>query len=89
MADLIRRTFRRLRMLDNFYKMLDYVPFLCIVNGKVNINTARIVEALIIAVVGGAFAAYITVAKLEVRIQNMEKKLERMERDFYIPKFGR
>ena len=76
-------------MLDNFWnRFLDYMPFIALVNGKITINGTRILEALIISIVGGALAAYITVAKLEVRMQNIEKKLERIERDFYTPRFG-
>lgn len=76
-----------------FEQVIQYVPFLAMTaNGKTTLNVPRILEALIIGAVVGLMASYITVQKLEVkmeamttRISNLEKKTEKIYGDIYIP----
>lgn len=75
---------------------LHSLPFLVTVNNKTDFNWTRIIEALIIA----GLTAYITVAKMEVkinyienslqkndlRIEKLNDKIEKITRDFLVNK---
>lgn len=74
-------------------RFIELLPFLLVTNGKVQLNTSRIIEAVLIAVIGGAFAGYLAVQKMDVKMQEMEKQVLEMKQDmkrfytdFYIPR---
>lgn len=68
--------------------IVGQLPFLCLgIDGKARLNTARIIEAVIIAAIGGLMAGYIAVAKMEVRMDGMEKKVDKIVEDIYKPVF--
>lgn len=69
-------------MLD---KIESFVPFLLSVNGKTSINIDRVIEAIIIGVLAGFIGAYITVAKMEVRMEKLEKQVDKIYVDIYKP----
>jgi len=63
-----------------FDRFLDFIPFLMTVDRRHKINSTRILEALIIAIIGGVFAGYIAFSKMEVK-QDMQK----LRYDLYRP----
>lgn len=77
-------------------KLLNLIPFILTVEGRHRFNTARIIEAIIIAVIGGSFAGYIAMAKMEVKLTELEKAvvetkqdMKQFYRDFYVPRGNR
>jgi hypothetical protein len=56
------------------------IPFVLNLDGsnKVKLNPARIMEALIIAGVGGMLAAYITTAELKMKLTYQELQIQLM-----------
>ncbi len=73
--------------MEHWSRLLDYIPFVAMVNGKITVNTARLVEAAIIAIVTGFLTSYITLAKMEIRVANIEKKIDKIYEDIYAPRF--
>lgn len=76
-----------------FDKFLDYIPFLMMVDRRHKINSTRILEAIIIAIIGGAVAGYISFSKMEVRFENMQitvselkQDVQKLRQDLYIPR---
>ncbi len=68
-------------------------PFLTVVNGKARVNTGMIIQALIVAGVGGAIVAYINLSKLEVKfdaimdeIIEIKQDVKDIRKDFYKPR---
>ena len=72
-------------MSENLKAILECVPFLLLVNGKFTVNTGRLLETILIAVLGGFLSAYITVKNLEVRINQLEAKVDKIYTDIYKP----
>jgi hypothetical protein len=85
-------------------KVSDWVPhtlhwlLLCIPavtaeSGRLKINTAMIIQALIIAGVGGAIVGYMNLGKMEVRFDAMmdeiveiKQDVKDIRKDFYKPR---
>lgn len=74
----------------------DLIPFMLMIGDKPHINMPRIIEAVVIAVIVGAFAGYISLGKLEVkfdgfkesmgmRIDRIERKVDSLVDDLYRP----
>jgi len=62
-------------MPENLYTLL---PFLVTkTNGQPSLNFARVIEAIIIAVIGAFVASYIAVAKIEVKLEFMQKEISK------------
>jgi hypothetical protein len=62
------------------FEILGGVPFLLATDtGGMKLNYARIVEALIIAGVGGFFAAQLTMGELKTKLTYLEGQNSRME----------
>ena len=71
---------------DAMDKLLVGIPFVASINGRPALNYTRIIEALIIAVVAGGLSGYIAVQKLELRMDMIEKKVEKVFNDIYRPR---
>lgn len=76
-------------------KLLSFIPFIMSVNGEYKINMTRIIEAVIISVLGGAVAGYITMVKMEVKmadlkedVRRLEAKVDKIYGDIYRPEIG-
>jgi hypothetical protein len=72
--------------------ILACIPAVTVASGKAKINTAQIIQFLIVAGVGGMIAGYITLTKLEVKfdmivdkIVNIENSVKEIRKDFYKP----
>lgn len=79
-----------------FERLFDFAPFMLMVDHKPSLNVSRIVEGLIIGLVAGAFAGYISIKELEVKVDNLSEKTEKLERvietirqDLYKPVGGK
>ena len=72
-------------MSENLKAILESVPFVLLVNGKFTVNTGRVLETILIAVIGGLLSAYTTVKNLEVRINQLEAKVDKIYADIYKP----
>ena len=71
-------------------KFLQYIPFLMMTTeGKIKVNTTRILEAIIYAVIGGLMSGYISVKIMEVKILELEKKVDKIYNDIYVPRMPR
>jgi len=65
--------------------LLEFIPFILITrttDGKRNtkLNIARLIEAFIIILITVFLSAYIAVAKLEVKLENLEHRVQRIEK---------
>lgn len=58
------------------HKYLSFVPFLMMVNGGPKLSGARIVEAVIIAIIAGGFAGFVSFKQLEVKVDNIKYQNE-------------
>lgn len=70
------------------------IPFMVMGTGSTHVRTQRIIEAILIAALAGAFSGYVTLAMLEVKFNNLQaqvrdngKQIEKIVDDFYLP-FG-
>lgn len=72
-------------------KVIDYIPFLAVTSGGrvPHLNFSRIVEAVIIAIVAGGLSAYITVQKIEIQLNYIEKKVDKIYSDVYSPTWNK
>ena len=61
------------------------LPFMLTVGVKSHLNTPRLIEGLIIAIVTASLPSYITVQQLEYRMEQVEKKVDRVIADIYKP----
>lgn len=67
-------------MPENMIKILEFVPFITLTaDGKPQLNSSRITEAVIIGAICSAMTAYITLQKMEVKFNNLEKDMQRVE----------
>jgi ABC-type taurine transport system substrate-binding protein len=61
-------------------KLIEYIPFAVLSeHGKPQLNTARILETILIGIIGGAVAAYMTVKEIEVKIVFIKEKIDKIE----------
>ena len=58
---------------------LSWVPFLATTVDRRELSTQRIAEALIIAALSAGGASFVTVTKMEARMDNMTASVTRME----------
>ncbi|MCK5018671.1 MAG: hypothetical protein KAS32_16540 [Candidatus Peribacteraceae bacterium] len=80
-------------MPDNLVKwLIDVTPCVGLVAGKYTIDTAKIVQAVIIALISGLLINVMMIPKIQViiehmgtRIEKIEFEVEEMRRDFYKP----
>ena len=79
MYEWVKATFEHLRHIP------ESLPFMAMTANRAHLNTSRIVEAVIIALLAGTFSGYISVQKMELRIGELEKKIDRMYADIYQP----
>ena len=76
-------------MSEKLHHLLGSLPFLLMsFDGKISVNKTRIIESIIYAVVGGLFSGYVAVKVIEVKIDVLEKKVDRIITDFYKPRVG-
>jgi hypothetical protein len=69
-------------MPDRILGLLGSFPFLLITNsGKVKFNTARITEAIIIAIITGLVSGYVMMQRMDVKVTYMEKQMESIQTD--------
>lgn len=64
--------------------IVEYVPFVILhidKDGqmKPHLNTARIAEAIFIAIIAGLFATHMTVSELKVEMVNIKDRLRQLE----------
>jgi len=64
-----------------FDRFLDFIPFLMTVDRRHKINSTRILEALIIAIIGGVFAGYIAFSKMEVKFEYLQTNVMELKQD--------
>ena len=69
--------------------LLNLIPFVLTTQNKVHMNWSRVLEAIVIAIIGGAMAGYISVKELTVKFEmltsqttSIEKRVERIENLF-------
>lgn len=55
-----------------------FLPFILAIEGKSKINTTRIVEAIIIAAIGGLVAGFITTKELKVEVSNIKCNIQQL-----------
>ena len=73
-------------MQDQLFAILGGLPFFLLsTDGHVKINKSRIIEAVIIAVIGGLVAGYVSVKQLEVKMDILQKKVDTIYEDIYKP----
>lgn len=76
---------------QGFSDSLQYIPFFGMVlgggkNGKQLIT--RLTEAVIIAVMAGYISSYITLKVIEIRMDSVEVKVDKIFNDIYKPVIG-
>lgn len=73
--------------MDSFKHLVEFVPFLITTADKrYHLNYADITKTVIIGIITGLLSAYVTVQRLDVRMNEVEKKIERFQKDFYKPR---
>ena len=73
-------------MPDNLHHIIGSLPFFILsTDGHLKINRARIAEAVIIAVIGGLVAGWVSVKQLEVKMDMLQKKVDKIYEDIYKP----
>ena len=73
-------------MSEKLHHLLGSLPFLLMsFDGKISVNKTRIIESIIYAVVGGLFSGWVAVKVIEVKIDVLEKKVDKIYEDIYRP----
>lgn len=72
-------------MMESLKQFLPFCLMLGLSSSKPTLNSARVIEAVIIAVVAGILAGYVAVVKMEVRMDVLEEKVDRIYADIYRP----
>ena len=67
--------------------LILHTPFILAIEGKPKINTSRVIEAVIISLLGGVVAGYIAVQKLEVKVDILTQKVDKIYNDIYRPTY--
>lgn len=74
-------------MPERFVSLLGGIPFLLITNQDnrrhISVNWSRLVEALIIAILGGLLSGYIAVQKLEVKFDLLSGQVKQTQEQFF------
>jgi len=69
---------------------VSHLPFLMVnTDNKIKLNSNRIIEAIIIAVIAGLFSGYVSVQKMDIRLISLEHKVDKMFNDIYKPKIDK
>ena len=77
-------------MIEHFKDIISHLPFLIISSdNKIKLNSNRIIEAIIIAVIAGVFSGYVSVKNMDIRLVSLEHKVEKMFNDIYKPKIDK
>lgn len=67
-------------MPEKLVELLGHLPFLLIVkkldHDHIAVNWARIVEAILIAIISGAFAGYISLARLAAKFDMLAEQVK-------------
>lgn len=73
--------------MDSFKHIFEFIPFLITTADKrYHLNYADLTKTIIIGVITGLLSAYVTVQRLDVRMNEVEKKIEQFQKDFYKPR---
>lgn len=73
-------------MPEKLMHLIGSLPFMLITgDGKAHINKTRIIESIIYAVVGGLFSGWVAVKVIEVKLDMLEKKVDKIYSDIYRP----
>lgn len=76
-------------MPDGLHRALEFIPFLMVTGDRrYHINTADIMKTVVIGILTGLLSAYVTVQRLDLRMDQVEKKIEQIQKDFYKPRVG-
>ncbi|MBT9165104.1 MAG: hypothetical protein DDT23_01119 [candidate division WS2 bacterium] len=59
--------------------LISLIPFVLTTQSKIHMNWSRILEAVIIALIGGAMAGYIAVRELTVKFEMLNKQVTAIE----------
>ena len=77
-------------MPEKLIHFLGSLPFMLITaDGRAHVNKIRIIESIIYAVVGGLFSGYVAVKIIEVKLDMLEKKVDKIYSDIYRPSLPR
>jgi len=69
---------------------VNHLPFLMVnTDNKIKLNSNRIIEAIIIAIIAGLFSGYVSVQKMDIRLISLEHKVDKMFNDIYKPKIDK
>ena len=76
-------------MPENIHRALEFIPFLMVAgasgNRRYHLNMADLTKTIIIGIITGLLSAYVTVQRLDVRMNEVEKKIDMIQKDFYRP----
>ena len=65
-------------------QIFEFIPFLITTTDKrYHLNYADITKTIIIGLITGLLSAYVTVQRLDIRMDEVEKKIEIFQKDFY------
>lgn len=74
-------------MPEKLVELLGHLPFLLIVkkldHDHIAVNWARIVEAILIAIISGAFAGYISLARLEAKFDMLSEQVKTTQQHLF------
>ncbi len=77
-------------MPDRLYQILGGIPFFLLsTDGHLKANKSRIIEAVIISVIGGLVAGWVSVKQMEVKLDILQKKVDKIYEDIYKPNIPR
>ena len=75
--------------MEHLHRFLEFIPFISMsVAGdrRFHLNYADLTKTIIIGIVTGLLSAYVTVQRLDIRMNEVEKKIDQFQKDFYKPK---
>ena len=82
-------------MIEHIKDIINHLPvnhlhFLMVnTDNKIKLNSNRIIEAIIIAIIAGLFSGYVSVQKMDIRLISLEHKVDKMFNDIYKPKIDK
>lgn len=75
-----------------FEAIVESMPFVGLAAGKLTINTAQIIQAVLVAGFIALFASVLMIPKLQITLENIDKRIDKIEvrfdkfeNDFYKP----
>lgn len=73
--------------MEHLKHLIECIPFMAITaDRRFHVNYADITKTIIIGIITGLLSAYVTVQRLDVRMNEVEKKIEQFQKDFYKPR---